>query len=387
MPPAEPASEKLLICALSGRALAESAKRGGFAPIVLDRFGDLDTTQAAEVSAVVPAGRKAPFARAALLRAAGKWAPAPTPLIWGSGFDGAPELLAGLARGREVLGNRPEQVRRVSDPFAFAATCKSLGVPTPRVRAEFPGDPSCWLVKRRGAAGGWHVRPATGRVMLHPQDYLQERVEGRPISVLLLGDGRQTMALAVSQQWSYGAPARFTGVLLPAQIGETTAARLCRTAILVSQAHAIAGLASADFMLADNGSFHLLEVNARPGASLEAAELALGLSLVQLHVGACRGRLPKRLPAPAAVAATEIVWADRDLQVPAAFAWPDWAGDRTPPGRTVGRGQPLATLRVRSSDTASAHDQLIKLRKVLLAAMQSQVPASMHRTGRADGQQ
>ena len=35
--------ERILICAISGRALAQSARAGGFVPVVLDRFGDDDT--------------------------------------------------------------------------------------------------------------------------------------------------------------------------------------------------------------------------------------------------------------------------------------------------------------------------------------------------------
>ena len=38
----------VLIVALSGRALAESARRGGYAPLVADMFGDMDTLKAAQ---------------------------------------------------------------------------------------------------------------------------------------------------------------------------------------------------------------------------------------------------------------------------------------------------------------------------------------------------
>ncbi len=39
--------ETVLIAAFSGRALAQSARRAGYEPLVVDAFGDLDTREAA----------------------------------------------------------------------------------------------------------------------------------------------------------------------------------------------------------------------------------------------------------------------------------------------------------------------------------------------------
>ncbi len=365
MPPAEP----LLLCALSGRALAQSARAAGLAPCVLDRFGDLDTRAAAAAMAVVPPGRRRPFARSALLRAAAALAPAPVPLVWGGGLDGAPDLLAALARGRELLGNRPETVRKITDPFAFAATCRRLGVPVPEVCRELPEPRDGWLVKRRGGSGGGHVRDAREVPALATGDYAQRRVAGVPVSVLLLGDGRYCLPLLVSEQWATGTPPRFTGVLAPARLDGRLVARLGEAGGAVGRAFGLVGLASADFLV-DGAAFHLLEVNARPGASLEAAEAALGASLLGLHVAACRGRLPASPPRPRPGAfATAIVWAPHDLIVPEGFAWPDWAGDRTPPGTRVRAGQPLATVRAMAATGAAARLLLAERGRRLVAAM------------------
>jgi predicted ATP-grasp superfamily ATP-dependent carboligase len=364
-----PSAERVLVCAISGRALAQSARAAGMVPLVLDRFGDDDTAAAAAGIATVPAGKETPFLADGLLRAAAELAPPPIPLLYGAGFDGTPMLLRRLAEGRELLGNPPASMARLKDPLAFAATCARLGIPHPETLAQMPGDLEGWLVKRQGAAGGGHVREARGP--LARGHYVQRRVDGRAVSALLLGDGRRCVVLAFSEQWQRAArPRHFSGTLFPAGLSPRTAAIMTEAAMASAEAHELRGLCSADFLLADGDRFHLLEINPRPGASLEAAELHLGTALVALHVAAVRGRMPDRLPSPRpGVAATEIVWADRNLTVAEGFAWPDWAGDRTPGGTVLLAGHPAATVRARIGDPARARILLAERGAALLAAL------------------
>ncbi|HMR31152.1 MAG TPA: ATP-grasp domain-containing protein [Geminicoccaceae bacterium] len=363
-----PPPERILVCAISGRALAQSAKAAGFLPLVLDRFGDDDTCAAADGCATVAAGAESPFSTGSLLDAATSIAPPPMPLVYGSGFDGAPGLLARLAQGRELLGMPPGGVARVKDPWDFAAACARLGIPHPPISAEPPADPGGWLVKRRGGAGGSHVREARGAGRLAKADYFQRRVAGSAVSAALLGDGRRCLVLALSCQWQrpHGS-GHYAGALFPAGLAAPVERALRDAAVAIGEAYGVVGLGSADFLADEEGGFHLLEVNPRPGAALEAAELHLGMPLFGLHVAAARGRLPPSPPEPSAgVTATEIVWADRDLVMPERFAWPDWAGDRTPAGVVLGRGDPAATVRAVAGDPATALARLADRRVELL---------------------
>lgn len=367
------AGERILICAISGRALAQSARAAGFAPVVLDRFGDDDTRAAAASCATIAPGTDSPFAARSLLRVAAAIAP-PLPLVYGSGFDGAPELLGRLAAGRELLGNAPAEVGRAKDPLAFALACGRLGIPHPETAPEPPADRRGWLVKRRGGAGGSHVRDAATVAEPAPGDYAQRRVEGEAVSALLLGDGRRCRVLAMSRQWQRPHGRRhFSGTLFPAGVANRVGRSLRDAAVAIGEAHALRGLASADFLVVESGSFHLLEVNPRPGASLEAAELHLGVPLFGLHVAAARGRLPAALPAPRpGAAATEIVWADRDLAMPAGFSWPAWAGDRTPGGTPLRRDDPVATVRAEAADAPAARALLAERGAILLGLLAKQ---------------
>ncbi|MFX5084877.1 hypothetical protein ABTC40_19755, partial [Acinetobacter baumannii] len=90
------------------------------------------------------------------------------------------ELLAALERDRPVAGNAAATVARLKDPFAFAALLARLGLPHPEIATSPPDDVGGWLLKRAGASGGGHIRPAGRRVPAG--HYLQRHVAGQPVS-------------------------------------------------------------------------------------------------------------------------------------------------------------------------------------------------------------
>jgi predicted ATP-grasp superfamily ATP-dependent carboligase len=339
-----------LIAAVSGRALAAAARRAGGRAIVLDLFDDLDTRATAAASRRVAGDLASGFDGPALLAAAGNLAPR-SPLVYGAGFEDRPDLLAALANGRQLCGNPPEVLARVKDPARFFALLDRLGIPHPAIALSAPARAEGWLTKRVGASGGVHIRPAGADAPGDGARYYQRRVPGRAASALFLADGRQARVLGFSEQWteSDGAdgPYRFGGAARPADIDARLARRLADAVHSLAPAAGLVGLNSADFMVRGDG-FDLIEVNPRPGATLDIFDPDATAPLFRLHVEACDGRLPGAWAAAAGAAATAIVYADRAIAVPEATLWPDWAADRPPPGTAVGRGEPICTVGARA---------------------------------------
>jgi predicted ATP-grasp superfamily ATP-dependent carboligase len=349
-----PQAEPVLICALSGRALAQAARAAGFAPIVLDAFGDLDTRHAATGWLRVPVDQRWRLRRGPLLAAAARLAPGPIPLVWGSGFERATALLTELAEGRPLWGNTPAVVRSVKDPFAFAAALQRLGLAHPEIRDRPPASLDGWLCKRAGGAGGGHVRAAGSRAPHGRGWYWQWRAGGRPVSALMLG----SHVLGLSEQWAAprrGQRFRYAGAVTPAGLAPRARDRLLEAATRLAAHFALRGLGSVDALVAGD-EVTVLEVNPRPGATLDI--FRGGLELFRCHVDGCRGLAVAPSPSAGSAAGSLIVYADRTIRVMPGFLWPAWAADRTPVGTLIRSGGPICTVLAESGDPASARELL-----------------------------
>lgn len=355
----------ILIVAPSGRALAAAARRAGYRPLVADFFDDLDTRHLAAANilvAVTEHGFKAPELLAQLRQLAAEQAP--HGLVYGGGFEDRPQLIAELARHFPLYGNSAEVVSGVKDPQSLADRCRQLAIPHPEIRFELPPDPAAWLIKRGGGGGGLHIAPALGR-SLGPGDYYQRRIDGTPISALLLGNGDAACSLGLSQQWTAASsetPFRFGGAVRPARLAASLARQIAAAAERIGSATRLVGLNSIDFLVGDDG-FHLLEINPRPGATLDIFADRDGF-LFAAHLAACQGRLPQKPLRFPAAGATAILYAARDLEPVPALDWPDWCHDRQKPGTSLHKGDPVCTVSA-EAETPEAARTLIDERLAL----------------------
>ncbi len=360
-----PEQAAVLIAAVSGRALAASARRAGLVPLVADCFGDDDTLA---VHLDLDAGRGIDAEK--LLQGLELLAASHDPIgvVCGTGFEDRPSLLARIARRWRLLGNAPETIARLKDPVSFAALCRDCAVPHPQTSIDPPTEMAGWVAKRAGGAGGTHVRTSTNRNEDCGTMYYQRRVAGSPVSVLVLGNGRSAIMLGLSAQWTSaakGRPFRYGGAVRPAALCPQLSADLTTAVERLAAAVPLTGL-SFDFMVGHD-AFWLLEINPRPGATLDIFEPDEG-SLFGLHVAGCEGVLPATPPKLVGAAAACIVYADRDIRSVPALDWPAWAADRQRPASSVRAGDPFCTVFARAPAAAEA-GQIVKQRAAAILAM------------------
>lgn len=350
----------VLIVAASGRALAASARRGGFTPLVVDFFGDQDMVAIARAHRRLKSGCMAGMQPDEVLDALAALAQGARPagVVCGTGFEDRPGLLAEIARRFRLIGNGPNIVARVKDPIALAELCRDCGIHHPATSLAPPADATGWLAKRRGGAGGRHVTVGLGRGRGEAV-YFQRRVDGTPVSALFLANGDRAMVLGFSSQWSAATPHhpfRYGGAATPAALEPSTAVALAAAVQRLIGAVSLVGLNSVDFLVARE-RFWLIEINPRPGATLDIFAPERG-SLFALHVDACRGAFPAHAPACAGARASAIVYAKHDIPLMPAVDWPDWTADRPPVGTSIRAGGPLCTV-LSAAPTAGAARELV----------------------------
>ncbi|KQT47495.1 hypothetical protein ASG43_10380 [Aureimonas sp. Leaf454] len=362
----------LLIATFSGRSIAASARRARYRPLVADLFADNDLRDVAADLRIVRGDFVDGFDGGDLLSALEDLARGrdPVGVLCGPGFEDRPELLDAIAERWRLLGNTGDTVRRLKDPRSFAALCAGLGIAHPEIRMEPPagGAASEWLVKRVGAAGGLHIG-FLGTREPAPDRYYQRHVEGARRSALFVAANGKARILGFSEQWpspSETEPFRYGGACGPIALDPATSAAVERAIRgIAAELPALVGLGSADFIVPDEGEPWLLEINPRPGATMDVFERDGTPALVAVHLDACEGRLPEAPLRPDGVRAAGFAYCDVDTVTIGAVDWPSFVSDRPVPGTTIRRGEPLFTLK---ADGASADDAI-----TLFAARLSQM--------------
>jgi uncharacterized protein len=366
--------DRVLIAAASGRALAASARRAGYAPLVADVFGDDDAVGLAAAHAHLGKESMRDIGETELITAIDTLAAAgdePLGVVWGTGFEDRPDLLALLAQRRRLLGNGAEIVARLKDPLQFARLCAACGIAHPEISLSRPRDAAGWLVKRRGGSGGSHIRFAADVREPAANSYYQRRHSGAPVSLLFLADGRRVMPLGFSAQWGWptrSQPFRYGGAVRPAMLSTGIARQLSAAVERMASRISLRGLNSADFLVEDD-AFCLLEINPRPGATLDIFKPPEG-SLLKLHIDACEGQLPRAAPEYAGAAAAAVVHAAGTFHV-VPRDWPEWTADRPRAGTLVQAGAPLCTVFAQAGTAADAKRLVHQRHARILASIEA----------------
>ena len=342
----------ILIAADSGRALAAAARRAGYRPLVADFFDDDDTRGFCAANRLIEGGRDTGFEDESLIRALEQLSKDATPcgLVYGAGFEDRAGLLEALGRRWTLFGNPPAAVRSVKDPVRLAELCAALNIPHPKISARMPRVRQHWLVKSAGGSGGSHVAPAGAFRAEGGKIYFQRIAAGEPVSILFLGDGAKALVVGLSRQWAApapGEPFRFGGSLRPAGLSPGLETRLRRAAELITAACGLRGLNSIDFLV-EGSEYTLIEINPRPGATLDIFE-DCGGSLFRAHLDSCLGRLPRRPLEFAGAAAAGIAFARREISSMPEFDWPNWTSDRQKARSALRPDDPLCTIKARAA--------------------------------------
>jgi uncharacterized protein len=360
----------VLIVALSGRALAASARRGGYLPLVADMFGDVDTLNTAHRHVRLSGGLASGIEEQDLIKALQMLSKGKEPVgvVYGTGFEDRPQLLQRVAERWPLIGNSAGVVAKLKDPKNFFSICLDSEISSPEISVPEPKIRDGWLAKRQGGAGGVHIKPAHESAESGGNVYYQRKVSGTAISACFLSDGERALVLGFSAQWPSPTPHqpyRYGGAVRPAQLAPRTADKLTAVVQRIAAATSLLGLNSADFLV-EGERFWLLEINPRPGATLDIFETEEACLFAQ-HVAACSGRLVTVSGCAANAKAASIVYAEDDIASFSVLDWPEWAADRPVAGSAIKAGEPVCTVYACDPAAAGARELAEKRRQAVLS--------------------
>lgn len=351
---------RILVLAVSARAMTASAVRGGHDVVAVDFFGDRDQALLAESYAL---GRDLglPLTAEGLGEAARRVGA--EAVVYGANLENHAAVVAQLAGEHEVLGNPPEVLREVRDWALLRRACEESGIAHPVTL--LPGEEAGavtgrWLRKRVRSGGGHGVGHWDGRP-LDEDHVLQSEVDGVPASVAFVADGRDCRILGLSEQLIGRAALGSSGFgwcgnILPLGLSpaESAAANaeVRRTASTLTRRFGLRGVNGMDVVIGRDRRGvvrpHVVEVNPRYSGSMELLEDAGGINVFSAHVDACAGRLPDagaaRSTAPGSVGKA-IVYARRRVTTPDTGAWLARGVRDVPRSReTIAAGHPICTV-------------------------------------------
>jgi len=268
----------LLIVSNSGRAMAESAARGGYRVTVLDAFCDADTRAVASCITVPMKARgldpehlRGETGRLAVLGGG-------LGLVYGAGLEHTPDTLAWMAERFRLIGNPPRVLELLANPGGFFALLDRLDIPYPETRSEppAPGTGGQWLVKEAGTSGGLGVRRwHDGDPRPIGTHYFQQFIDGPVLSVLFIANGADCTLIGTNRLRT--APLdgvssfRYGGAVTRAVSNAGQRAQIERQCRVLVRALGLRGVNNLDYVL-QGAEMRLLELNPRPSATLGLSE-------------------------------------------------------------------------------------------------------------------
>jgi predicted ATP-grasp superfamily ATP-dependent carboligase len=373
-----------LIIALSARPFVEAAVRAGYSVTAIDAFADAQTVALAEQSIVVgycQQGFDAEVLFAAVsaleLSQFAGW-------VYGSGFESQPALLHRISTLLPLIGNSAEAVAKVKTPAIFFTALRQLNIKYPKIYSALPDDGAAgdYLIKLAGGCGGTHIKPSHADFYELPGNYyFQQKIDGRPVSLLFIADDNDIELVGFNEQWlnpCAESPYRYGGAVSNVKLTPSVQQQLISAAKKLTDEFGLMGLNSLDAIVQledahavddQDERIFILEINPRLSATVDLYAHTQQ-NLFKRHVQACLPRygsdraIQGENESQVLCKAHAIVYVDTDTEIMTSIVWPDWVVDnpvQSARGLKITAGEPVCTV-IACAASASAAKELAQAR-------------------------
>jgi predicted ATP-grasp superfamily ATP-dependent carboligase len=371
--------KKVGVIGFNARPLACSVRKAGGLPYVSDYWGDSDLDACSEewiaVLSPVPGSRQRGSLEAPVHISLSEnfdhsfGEKELDYILIGSGFDDHTDSLLKIDEKYGITGSSIELMNKARNKEKLAKLADSLELWYPKY--EIVGNLSgareavnqiglpC-VIRPITSGGGAGIRKLHGYEelekfykTLEESDRLgprviQEYVSGVDVSASVLGTGKDSFTLSTQDQL-IGLPEAgrlsdfvYCGNKIPSSIDRGIEEELRFVSEIICTELKLVGSVGIDYVVGNNGKIWLLEINPRFQGSLEMLEYASSISVSELHLMACDGILPDKMPTYQPTTKM-IVYANQDGIVPDLSKWASTV-DRSPTSVEVHKGDPICSI-------------------------------------------
>ena len=333
--------EPIIIFAQSGRFLAQSAASAGYTVWVADCFGDKDTLSIADRWQKIPDINHHDRCFNILSTLANN---EPCTLICGSGIEGCYQMLNKLPSHIKLIGNKAPVIKLFKRPRLFFKLLDKLNIAYPNTQFTHPNNTQNWLAKKAAGWGGKHITHLTPNFK-GSDYYFQSYIAGRGGACLFLANGNQANIMSINKQVPLAKsdnPFCLSAIHAPWFLSKQHVCQLKQMISAITVNTHLVGLNSIDFIISEDGQLLILEVNPRPSASAELIQSAA--PLLQHHINACQGSLPKHgFRVPDKTSSLYYIFAKTALIIPTNMVWPADCHDLPKAGTIIKKNEPICT--------------------------------------------
>ncbi|MEM2133672.1 MAG: ATP-grasp domain-containing protein [Candidatus Jordarchaeaceae archaeon] len=370
----------VLVLGFNARPIVSSAKRLGLKVLVVDYWGDVDIYKYADEVLVVSELDKEPDTAknhaSLFLELAQKLAKKHQIdfILVGSGFDDQFQVWEELKKIAPIMGNTSENIKKSRDKISIYREAEKLGIQSPNSiivksvedaveAAELIGLPVVVRPTKGGGGQGIHLAKNIKEVermfqLLSNQRnvMIQEYIRGIDASCSLLSNGTSALVVSINEQLiglsELGAKDFiYCGNIVPLKTTEQVYKKIKDASENLIELLNLKGSNGIDYVIR-RGEPYLLEINPRFQGTLECVEMVTGLNIVESHIEACQGILPKNIPKSKGYAVKNILFAKHDFIMPE-ITIPD-VFDITKPGTVIRGGKPACTIQIHTSTRSGA---------------------------------
>ncbi len=368
---------KVLIVANSARLLVRVAKFAGFTPVAIDCFADVDTQEMAldfvkvdKLAVVHVKNAVSELKKQYCL----------TYVIYGSGLENHQDTLKYLEKNFTVLGNSFVVFASIQNKVNFFYKLKQYNISYPETSFQTPGDKNNWLIKPLYGEGGIGIKKYTSR---SNNCYWQRYCTGTPRSVLFIANGSEYKIIGFHKQFVTQINDQqfvFAGVINQPEIKDSIVQTLQEILDKLVIEFSLKGINSLDF-IENNNQCYVLEINARPSASLNLYDsgfllehinscMAGSESLASPELSKAKVSLPHTLEI---YRAYKIIFAEVNITINKQIDWPSWVFDIPQEGAIINTGMPICSI-IAGGKNEQQVESLLLLRQQQLTKLLNRYP-------------